>query len=211
MGIQERKERDKKRRISEIITAARQIFISKGYTDTTMLDIAEKSELSRRTLYLYFKSKEEISFALMYNAFRELYKRIQASYEGGGTGMEKIGRLKRAYLDFYKDDFDNFYFTVYFNVKLNLRNMEQEDARRCFDVIEKILSLFAVILEEGTRDGSFRPLKDFKLTALVLGEMIQASMQQVASQYELLERATGRTQEEILTELFDLSIHSIIA
>jgi AcrR family transcriptional regulator len=211
VGIVERKQREKNRRIEEIISAARTIFMNKGYNDTTMLDIAEESELSRRTLYLYFKSKEEISFALMYDAFQELYRRLHSSHEGGGTAMEKIARLKMAYLDFYKQDFSNFYFTVYFNVKLNLRNMEQADAKRCFDVIQQILSLFSLILEEGTRDGSFRPLKDFRLTAFVLGEMIQASMQQVASQYDLLERASGMNQEAILTELFDLAIHSIKA
>ena len=210
MGIVERKLREKNRRIAEIVAAARRIFISKGYNAATMLDIAKESELSRRTLYLYFTSKEEISFALMYNAYRKLYQRLLASGEGGGSAIEKIGRLKEAYLDFYKQDFDNFYFTVYFNVKLNLRNMEQADARHCFEVIEQILDLFVIILKEGTEDGSFRPLKDYKLTAFVLGELIQSSMQQVASQHQLLEQASGFSQEEILSELFDLAIHSII-
>ncbi len=211
MGIVERKLREKNRRIEEIISAARTIFMDKGYNDTTMLDIAEESELSRRTLYLYFKSKEEISFALMYEAFQKLYKRLLASCEGGGSALEKISRLKQAYLDFYKQDFDNFYFTTYFNVKLNLRNIEQKDVKRCFDVIEQILALFATILKEGTHDGSFRSLKNYKLTAFVLGELIQSSMQQVASQHQLLEQASGFSQEEILSELFDLAIHSITA
>ncbi|WP_319563216.1 TetR/AcrR family transcriptional regulator [Marispirochaeta sp.] len=211
MGIIERKLRDKKRRTEEIINAARRIFMRKGYTDATMLDIAEESELSRRTLYLYFKSKEEISFELMYEAFTALYQRLLDSYAGDGTALDKLNRFKHAYLAFYNEDFDNFYFTVYFNVKLNLKNMQEGDAEQCFEVIQQIITLLTRIIEEGIREGIFRFLPDARRSAFVLAEMIQASMQQIATRRDVFRLSSDYSEGDVLAELFDLAVHSIIA
>jgi AcrR family transcriptional regulator len=211
MGILERKLRDKKRRTEEIISAARRIFMRKGYTDATMHDIAEESELSRRTLYLYFKNKEEISFELMYKAFTALYQRLLESYNQESSALENLNRFKDAYLAFYAEDFDNFYFTVYFNVKLNLRNMEEGDAERCFEVIKQIISLLSRIIDDGIREGVLRSLPDSRRTAFVMAEMIQATMQQVASQREVLGISSEYSESDFLAELFDLAVHSIIA
>ena len=54
MGIIERKIRDRQKRTKEIIDGAKSIFITKGFNKATMNDIANMSDLSRRTLYLYF-------------------------------------------------------------------------------------------------------------------------------------------------------------
>ena len=48
-----------------LISAAKSLFIKKGYDDTTMSDIAAESGLSRRTLYTYFESKVEIYQAVI--------------------------------------------------------------------------------------------------------------------------------------------------
>jgi len=55
----------KKARLSEfnrnnIISAAKQLFAEKGMPQTTMDEIAKKSDCSKSTIYVYFKSKEEI-------------------------------------------------------------------------------------------------------------------------------------------------------
>ena len=60
MGVQERKEREKQARQDAILEAAREIFFAKGLDQATIDDIAEKAELSKGTIYLYFKSKEEL-------------------------------------------------------------------------------------------------------------------------------------------------------
>ena len=64
MGIHERKERERERRRQQIIVAAKRVFIRKGLSKTTMEDIANESELSPGTLYLYFKNKEELYASL---------------------------------------------------------------------------------------------------------------------------------------------------
>ena len=48
-----------------LVDIARQLFAKKGFENTTMNDIAIASEKGRRTLYTYFKSKEEIYYAVI--------------------------------------------------------------------------------------------------------------------------------------------------
>ena len=45
---------------AKLVDVARQLFAKKGVEDTTMNDIAQASKKGRRTLYTYFKSKEQI-------------------------------------------------------------------------------------------------------------------------------------------------------
>ncbi len=64
MGIQERKQRERERRRQQIIVAAKRVFSEKGYSKSTMEDIAKEAELSPGTLYLYFKNKDELYASL---------------------------------------------------------------------------------------------------------------------------------------------------
>jgi AcrR family transcriptional regulator len=60
MGIQERKKREKEGRRQQILSASKQLFAHRGFHQTTMEDIANAAELSPGTIYLYFKSKDEL-------------------------------------------------------------------------------------------------------------------------------------------------------
>lgn len=64
MGTKERRMREKKRRRQQILEAAKTHFFEKGFMAATMDKIADSVELSKGTLYLYFKSKEELSDAI---------------------------------------------------------------------------------------------------------------------------------------------------
>jgi len=54
--------KDKRRNINktDIIDAAERLFFSKGYNNSTMDEVAKESGFTKRTLYSYFTSKEEI-------------------------------------------------------------------------------------------------------------------------------------------------------
>ena len=56
-GLRERKQRETRRRIAE---TGLKLFLANGYDATTLDAIAEAADISRRTFFSYFKSKEEI-------------------------------------------------------------------------------------------------------------------------------------------------------
>lgn len=65
MGIAERKQREKEARIEQIVQSAIVLFRKKGFNNTSMTEIADHAELSKGTLYIYFKSKEELFFKIL--------------------------------------------------------------------------------------------------------------------------------------------------
>ena len=58
-------------RNEQILEAAYSTFLEKGYQQTTMMDIAEKANMKRTTLYDYYQSKEEIVILLLDKMFSE--------------------------------------------------------------------------------------------------------------------------------------------
>ncbi|GMO60789.1 MAG: hypothetical protein Ta2A_06890 [Treponemataceae bacterium] len=60
MGISERKKREREERRGLIMRYAQELILERGTDEVRMQDIAERSELSKATVYLYFASKEEL-------------------------------------------------------------------------------------------------------------------------------------------------------
>lgn len=60
----------------KIVQAAITTFSKYGYDKTRMDDIAESANLGKGTLYLYFKSKEELFYAISENSIKELKEQL---------------------------------------------------------------------------------------------------------------------------------------
>jgi AcrR family transcriptional regulator len=74
MGIKERHERDRETVHRAILDAARDLFVTEGYSNVSMRKIAERIEYSPAALYGYFPSKDDIFFALAEEGFRLLHQ-----------------------------------------------------------------------------------------------------------------------------------------
>lgn len=63
--VQERRQREKSQRVQSILEAAKRAFFSKGYLKATMDEIALEAEVSKPTVYTYFKTKDDLFFSLI--------------------------------------------------------------------------------------------------------------------------------------------------
>jgi AcrR family transcriptional regulator len=70
MGVKERKVRDRQDMRDRILKSAHRIFVDKGFDDVSIRNIADDIEYSPATIYLYFKDKNEIFYALHTEAFK---------------------------------------------------------------------------------------------------------------------------------------------
>jgi AcrR family transcriptional regulator len=155
MGIKERKEREKERRRQQILVAAKRVFVNKGFGKATMEDIANEAELSPGTLYLYFKSKDELCASLSVRILEYLIIRMEhLNGEKMLDTKQKIFQLKRALLDVY--EFDPLIFRNLFYLKsseavqqLSPELMDEINALAC-TAMDKMTSFF----EAGTRKES---------------------------------------------------------
>jgi TetR/AcrR family acrAB operon transcriptional repressor len=81
---------DNNERQQQILDAAAAVIIRVGYDKATMSDIAEEAGASRRTVYLYFKGKEELFEALLYREYLQYaqtwLEQIETDSRGGTIG-----------------------------------------------------------------------------------------------------------------------------
>jgi AcrR family transcriptional regulator len=73
MEAREKKATDKEQFCREILDAARDLFVNEGYEKFSMRKLAEKKECSPRTIYLYFKDKDDLLFALCEEVAERLF------------------------------------------------------------------------------------------------------------------------------------------
>jgi AcrR family transcriptional regulator len=86
-GLRERK---KQRTRDAIARAALELFAERGYQETTLAEIAEAADVSTRTIFAYFPSKEDILFC-DYAAMRDALARALAERPGG---KDALGTLR---------------------------------------------------------------------------------------------------------------------
>jgi AcrR family transcriptional regulator len=99
MGIAERKEREKQKMRRLILETAMKLFLKEGFEKVTMRRIAEKIEYSPATIYLHFRDKDEILYALHSEGFEELYRR-QQSILPIKDPLQRLRRHGEIYLSF---------------------------------------------------------------------------------------------------------------
>ena len=74
---------------AKLVDVARQLFAKNGVDDTTMNDIAVASKKGRRTLYTYFKSKEDIYMAVVESELEMLSGAMEKVAEQDGGVQER--------------------------------------------------------------------------------------------------------------------------
>ncbi|HTR45070.1 MAG TPA: TetR/AcrR family transcriptional regulator [Thermodesulfovibrionales bacterium] len=99
MGITERKEREREQMRGLILKTAMRLFLREGFDKVTIRKIAEEIEYSPATIYLYFKDKNEVLFALHTEGFEELYRR-QLTISSVNDPLKRLHRHGEVYLSF---------------------------------------------------------------------------------------------------------------
>ena len=135
---------------AKLVDVARRLFAKKGVDNTTMNDIAVASTKGRRTLYTYFKSKEEIYVAVVESELDKLAEALDKVVAENIAPDVKILKLIETHLDAIK-------LIVHRNGSLRasfFRDIWQvERVRRNLNLHE--IALFKQVLTEGNDQGLF--------------------------------------------------------
>jgi len=133
-----------------LVDVARQLFAKKGLENTTMNDIAVASQKGRRTLYTYFKSKEDIYSAVIASELERLSDKLDEVAAKKIRPQDKIIELIYTHLNMIKE-------TVVRNGNLRaefFRNIwTVEKIRKNFD--EDEIELFRKVYADGKAEGEF--------------------------------------------------------
>ncbi len=133
-----------------LVDVARQLFAKKGIEATTMNDIAVASKKGRRTLYTYFKSKEDVYLAVIESELDRLSQEMRKVAIKNIPPDEKILEIIYTRLDMVKE-------VVYRNGTLRASFFRDiwmvEACRKNFDKNE--ILLYREVLQEGKDKGVF--------------------------------------------------------
>jgi AcrR family transcriptional regulator len=88
-----RRERKREQTKQSLIKAAMDLFVAKGYTETTIDDIVASADVAKVTFYYYFKSKEEIVLEFKKNAADESFKRARKMLAASQPAPEVLNSL----------------------------------------------------------------------------------------------------------------------
>lgn len=164
MTTKQRKAREKVARREAILESAKAVFAEKGLLTSTTDEIAERAELAKGTIYLYFKAKEEMYMALVEQGLDLLAQRFRDAVDPSRPADENLRRISSAYYRFYREEPEYFrllFFCSHADVraKVGVDRTEQQG--------QACLTLVSSVIRKGIDDGLFsRDVDPWKAAAI---------------------------------------------
>lgn len=194
MGTTERKKREKKQRRDTIIDAAEKIIFSKGLDQATMTEIAKEAELSKGTLYLYFKNKNELYMAITKRGSNILNQKLVKIFSGDHTGIELIRLIGETYLDFLRDNPGYFNAFLHYDSLRDAKDLQNSEiAQLCESNKQEAMALMVRALQIGIQDGTIKSSYNPKELAVIIWAsthgitMISHTMRQTDHHFKMIE------------------------
>ena len=126
----------------KIVNAALMTFSKYGYDRTRMDDVAEAAKVSKGRLYLYFKNKEELFYAISERNIAELNQQLSTLF----TGKENLKSSSENFYENFRSNNTTDLEKVFFEIiaessrNLKLRKMLYEQRIKIFDVVIEYLN-----------------------------------------------------------------------
>ena len=213
MGTTERREREKEYRRKTIIDAAEKVIFTKGYEKSTMDDIAAESELSKGTLYLYFKSKEEVYISIIYRGMKVLRRLFEEAVDSETIGLEKVRAVGEAYNKFHLEN-RNYYDALmhYSAMEIDIDTLGAAGAElKAFMENKEIMSVLVTALKDGIKDGSVRSDLDPEKTAIILWGQTSGILQLVTTKGKVIKHIYEYTRNEMFTYSMEFAYNALKA
>lgn len=139
---------DKRERILE---SALRVFASKGFFGAKVSDVADEAGVADGTIYLYFKSKDDLLISLFEQQMQKVNAELEAAMKGAKDAADKLRRFIRAYLGLVEK---NRHATEVITIELrqSAKFMKEYSNPRFAD----LLKMLASVIHEGQRQGRLR-------------------------------------------------------
>jgi TetR/AcrR family fatty acid metabolism transcriptional regulator len=162
-----------------ILRAATRVFARNGYFNSKVADIASAAGVADGTVYLYFKSKEEILHSIFDRSVGDAIREGRRQIETISDPREKLRRIAHLHLERLGADRD---LAVVFQVELRspTKFMQEFSAAGFAEYLGLIRSTF----EEGQRAGAFRQ----DLNAKVVAKILFGALDEMATNWILSKR-----------------------
>ncbi len=135
-------------KLEKLLSSAATLMAARGFTDTSIRDVAGETGFSLGGMYYYFENKEDLLFLIQENTFGSLLELQEASLAAGGSAEERLRRLVHNHLG---------YFTSHFNelkvCTFELESLQGERYDKVAELRRRYFALLAGVVGELTGDG----------------------------------------------------------
>lgn len=179
-----------------ILEAAAVMFRDKGYTATSMRDLAEAVQLKASSLYNHINGKEEILKTICFQNAKVFHDELAAIEVSSMTVTEKVEQLVRFHIVMATEEVTSI---TSFNDEW--RHLTEPDLSRFKELRKEYEQRFKAILEAGIKEGTFK-----NIDPTILLHTLLSSIRWVYDWYR-----TGRpcTPDELTREITDIVLSGI--
>ena len=200
------REQSKELTKKHIVEISKELFLERGFSQTNMADIAQLAKISRKTLYRYFSSKEEIAREIELELFKTFVSIQEVFVQTlSGNGYEKLTRYLEK-LDFMVDELSHLIrFTGMFDYYLVGEYPNAQSHKEFVQLIEKVDEPFFEFLSLGVKDGSIVTDVEIAYLARTISNSFLALAQRVVTRQTNLNEALNIESRKIISvqrELF---------
>ena len=215
MGSGEARVKEKEIRRNDIIEAAEAVFFAKGYQNTTMDDIAKAAEFSKRTLYMYFNSKEQLYFEIMIRGYRVMqemlqHERLETTNATAIDSLVQMGsvfyRFSRLHPEYFTAIIE--YETAESDFDTGITDKSREE---CYRLGEATTEYLIGLCRKGIDEGEIRQNLNPVQTALVLWSCVIGVVNTANKKSNYLRQLHATTPDELVMSAFNLMVESIKA
>lgn len=168
MGIAERRKREKDMRRELAMDAAMAIYKEEGYHAITMEKIAERCEISRASLYLYFKNKDEILIDAIVDQMEYFTDLLQDLYDNRERLRDNLLKeLWGRFVDFYEKEPETFNASLFFQNSEIILNLPEDLRNSINESGSRVVRLQHKIIEYGVQRGLFIDCNPMTLSEVI--------------------------------------------
>jgi TetR/AcrR family fatty acid metabolism transcriptional regulator len=136
---------------TRILSSAMRIFAEKGFFGAKVSDIADAAGVADGTIYLYFKSKDDLLISLFEEQMARVNVELQRAMDGAERAPEKLRRFIHAYMDLVAE---NRHAAEVITIELRQSAKFMKEYRN--PRFAEFLKSLAAVIDEGQRKGSMR-------------------------------------------------------
>lgn len=178
-----------------------------------MDDVAKEAEFSKRTVYVYFNSKNQIYFEIMIRGYKVLNNMLEERFkvENINNSIKKLKKMGEVLYEF-SNKYESYFKAImeYENGEMDFQKGIHDEAKEeCYLQGEKIFKILEDILIEGVDNGSFIKTMDTKSTAIILWSSVVGIFNILKKKANYIENYHNRSEEKIINEALELFIRSI--
>jgi len=208
MSISERKERERLKRREDILDAAEKLFFTKGIHNSTMDDVAEEAELSKGTLYIYFKSKEEIHWEITQRHFRKVSLQMENAMDDNNTAIENLLVMAKVFVDHIEEEHKAAQSIFFFQAcDISNLNLDQEQINKAF-LNESPIHLVTKNVEQGIKQGIIRDDLSVNALSSTLWAQLLGVLQIITAERDLFE-LINVSKEDIIESHIKIALNGI--